>query len=267
MDLLEDFAAPLAVTVIAELLGVPEPGRGRLRLWSSDIVAMYELGHTEAQAERAVQAVEEFSAFLRALAAERRRQPQDDLISALAQAEDGGQRLNEAELIASCILLLNAGHEATVHALANGIFALLRHPEQLERLRRDPALVGPALEEMLRYDTPVPIFRRWVLEDLEFNGCQFARGSRVALVYGAANRDPARFANPHEFDLARSPNPHLSFGGGIHYCMGAPLARAELQIAVNTLLRRLPRLRLSGPDPARKPTFVFRGLQSLPVLF
>ena len=267
MDLLEDYAVPLPVTVIAELLGVPEADRGRLRPWSSDIVAMYELDHSEEQARRAVLAVEEFSAYLAELAAARRHAPQDDLISALAQAEDGGERLSEAELIATCILLLNAGHEATVHALGNGMLALLRHPDQMRRLRAEPALVERTVEEMLRYDTPLPIFRRWVLEDMEYHGHRFALGQQLGLVYGAGNRDGARFARPHEFDITRRDNPHLAFGGGVHYCLGAPLARLELEIAVNTLLRRFPNLRLDRASLEYKETYVFHGLKALPVIF
>jgi unspecific monooxygenase len=267
MDLLEDFAVPLPVTVIAELLGVPEVDRPRLRPWSADIVAMYELDHTEAQARRAVQSVEEFTDYLRRLAGLRRQEPRDDLITALAQVEDGGERLSEAELTATCILLLNAGHEATVHTLGNGVLALLQHPEQMQRLRADLGLVDSAVEEMLRYDTPLPLFRRWVLQDMEYKGCPFKRGTEVALLYAAGNRDPARFSDPNTFDIERADNPHLSFGGGVHYCIGAPLARLELQIAINTLLARLPNLRLEEATPEYKETFIFHGLKALPVTF
>jgi cytochrome P450 len=267
MNLLEDFAVSLSVTVIADLLGIPQADRHRMRPWSADIVAMYELGNQQvgAVAEKSVRAVEEFSAYLRRLARQRRQQPEDDLISALVAVEDGGDRLSEDELIANCILLLNAGHEATVNAVGNGMLALFQHPGQMARLKADPALVSTAIEEMLRYDTPLPLFRRWVLEDMDYKGVSLKQGMEVAFLLGAANRDPARFPNPSRFDVARQDNPHLSFGTGIHYCLGAPLARVELQAAINTLLTRLPAIHLGGDDVAYHDTFVFRGLKSLPV--
>jgi hypothetical protein len=267
MDLLADFAVPLPVSVIGELLGVPEADWGLLRPWSHDIVAMYELDHSEEDGRRAVQAVEEFSDYLRRLARQRRAAPQDDLITALAQVEDGGERLSEAELAATCILLLNAGHEATVNVIGNGMLALLRHPAEMARLRADPALLPSAVEEMMRYDTPLPLFKRWVLEDVEYKGKRFRRGTEVALLYGAGNRDPARFPEPGAFDVARQDNAHLAFGGGIHFCIGAPLARLEAQIAVGALLRRLPRLQMAGGDPEYRETFIFHGLKSFPVTF
>jgi len=266
MDVLEDFAVPLPVTVIAELLGVPEEDRHRLRSWSRDIVAMYELDHTEEQARRAVQAAVQFSDYLRALAHERRRNPLDDLISALALVEEAGDQLTEDELISTCVLLLNAGHEATVNVIGNGMLALLKHPDQMAALLHNPSLIGSAVEEMMRYDTPLQLFRRWVLEDLEYKGCSFKKGTEVAFMFGAANRDPARFPNPHTFDIIRQDNPHIAFGNGIHYCLGAPLARLELQIAIGTLLRRFPNLRRDGPQPEYRNAYVIRGLYSLPVV-
>jgi cytochrome P450 len=267
MNLLEDFAVPLSVTVIADLLGIPQADRHQMRPWSADIVAMYELGNkeVEAVAGRAVRAVEEFSAYLRQLARQRRQRPGDDLISALAAVEDGGDRLSEDELIANCILLLNAGHEATVNAVGNGMLALFQHPDQMARLKSDPALTATAIEEMLRYDTPLPLFRRWVLEDMDYKGVSLKQGMEVAFLLGAANRDPARFPDPNRFDITRQDNPHLSFGTGIHYCLGAPLARVELQAAINTLLSRLPALHLGTDAIAYHDTFVFRGLKSLPI--
>jgi cytochrome P450 len=238
-----------------------------MRPWSADIVAMYELGNREVEAiaQKSVQAVEEFSAYLRQLARQRRRQPGDDLISALVAVEDGGQRLSEDELIANCILLLNAGHEATVNAVGNGMLALFQHPDQMARLKADLVPVSTAVEEMLRYDTPLPLFRRWVLEDMDYKGVSLKQGTEVAFLLGAANRDPARFPDPNRFDIARQDNPHLSFGTGIHYCLGAPLARVELQAAIDTLLTRLPAIHLGGEAVAYHETFVFRGLKSLPV--
>jgi cytochrome P450 len=267
MDLLADFAVPLPVIVIAELLGVPEDDRHRLRPWSQDIVAMYELDHTEGQARRAVQAAIEFSDYLRALADQRRRAPQDDLISALVAVEDAGDQLSEDELISTCILLLNAGHEATVNVIGNGMLALLRHPDQLRRLIHDPALIASAVEEMLRYDTPLQLFKRWVLEDMRYKGHTFRQGMELAFMFGAANRDPARFKHPAEFDITRAENPHISFGGGVHYCLGAPLARLELNIALRTLLQRLPALHLGDDAPEYRDTVVIRGLERLTVGF
>jgi cytochrome P450 len=267
MDLLEDFAVPLPVTVIAELLGIPEEDRHRLRPWSRDIVAMYELDHTDEQARQAVQAAIEFSDYLRALAHERRRFPQEDLISALALVEEAGDQLTEDELISTCVLLLNAGHEATVNVIGNGMLALLNHPDQMEALLRNPALISTAVEEMMRYDTPLQLFRRWVLEDLDYKGFSFKQGTEVALMFGAANCDPAPFLNPHTFDITRQDNQHIAFGNGIHYCLGAPLARLELQVAIGTLLRRLPNLRIDGEQPEYRNAYVIRGLQRLPVAF
>src|SRR5690606_17492672 len=238
---------PLPVTVIAELLGVPEADRHHLRPWSQAIVAMYELDHTPEQERRAVQAAIEFSDYLRQLARERRRNPQNDLITALAQVEEQGDTLSEDELISTCVLLLNAGHEATANVIGNGMLALLHHPAQFDRLRANPALVSTAVEEMMRYDTPLQLFRRWTLEDVVYKGIELRRGTQIALVFGAANRDPAVFDQPNTFDITRADNPHISFGGGVHYCLGAPLARLELQIAIRTLIERFPTLRLDGP--------------------
>jgi cytochrome P450 len=267
MDIMADFATPLPVIVIAELLGVPPADRGRLRPWSQAIVAMYELDHTEAQAQQAIEAAGDFSDYLRHLAHRRRAAPQDDLITALAFVEEAGDQLSEDELVATCVLLLNAGHEATVNVIGNGMLALLQHPAQWQALRHDAMLVATAVEEMMRYDTPLQLFRRWVLEDITYKGFSWRPGTQVGLVFGAANRDPARFARPHIFDVRRQDNPHLSFGAGIHYCLGAPLARLEIQIALATLLQRLPYMKLTGPDPRFRPAYVIRGLETLHVKF
>lgn len=264
VDLIADFIEPLPVTVIAELLGIPEADRHRLRPWSADICLMYELNPPDAAAHKAVQASLEFGAYLRDLLADRRRRPGDDLISALAAVVDDGDALTEAELIATCVLLLNAGHEASVNGAGNGWWTLFRHPEALARLRAEPELMPSAIEELLRFDTPLSLFERWVLEPIEVEGVTIPRGGEVALLFGSANRDPAAFERPDDLDLARDPNPSLSFGAGIHYCLGAPLAKLELGIAFATLLRRVPRLELVEP-PRWKPTFVLRGLESLRV--
>jgi len=263
-DLLADYAEPLPVAVIAELLGVPEADRPRLRPWSADMCLMYELNASEEAARRAVQASVEFEAYLRALVRERRERPGADLLSTLAQVADAGDRLSEDEVIGTAVLLLNAGHEASVNGAGNGWWTLFRHPQALAWLREDPARVPRAIEELLRHDTPLPLFERWVLEEGEVCGVHLPRGAELGLLFASANRDPAAFANPDALDLARDPNPHLSFGAGIHFCLGAPLARLELQIAFTTLLRRAPQLALVA-EPEWKPTFVLRGLRELRV--
>ncbi|MFD7661127.1 cytochrome P450 [Streptomyces sp. NPDC059788] len=262
-DLAARVAEPLPVSVIAEMLGIPEGDRHLLRPWSAAICGMYELNPPSGTARRAVAASLEFSGYLRELIAARRAAPGDDLISGLIAAHDEGESLSEQELISTCVLLLNAGHEATVNATVNGWYALFRHPAQLAALRADPAALLPtAVEELLRYDTPLQLFERWVLDDIEIDGTVVPRGSEVALLFGSANHDPAAFGRPGQLDLARKDNPHISFSAGIHYCIGAPLARIELTASLAALLRRAPSLRLAAV-PERKPNFVIRGLRSL----
>ena len=263
-DLLADLIELLPVAVIAELLGIPPADRGLLRPWSADMTLMFELTRSEADERRAVQATVEFSDYLRALVRDRRARPRADLLSELALVADAGDHLSEDELIATAILLLNAGHEASVNGAANAWWTLFRHPEALAALRADPGLVPPAVEELLRFDTPAPLFERWVLEDIELHGITIPRGAELALLFASANRDPARFANPDGLVLDRAPNPHLSFGAGIHFCLGAPLARLELGILFRAILERRPALELVS-EPAWKPRFVLRGLQTLPV--
>ncbi|MGX6604750.1 cytochrome P450 [Micromonosporaceae bacterium Da 78-11] len=257
-DLLADFAEPLAVTVIAELLGVPATDRRRLRPWSAAIVRMYEVSRTPEVEAAALTASQEFADFLRDLAARRRAEPRDDLITHLVAVRDGTDRLSADELVASAILLLNAGHEASVNGLGGGVVALLRHPAQLARLRADRGLIATAAEEMLRYDSPLQMFVRTAAADVELAGVRIPAGAEVAALLGAANRDPAVFADPDTFDVGRDPNPHLSFGAGLHFCLGAPLARIELQAALGALLDHAPHLALAA-EPVHRPTFVLRG--------
>ncbi|POX42070.1 cytochrome P450 [Streptomyces sp. Ru73] len=262
-DLLTAIAEPLPVAVIAEMLGIPETDRPLLRPWSAAICGMYELNPGPETARRAVQASLEFSAYLRELIAARRKDPGDDLISGLIAAYDEGDRLTEQEMVSTCVLLLNAGHEATVNTTANGWLALFQHPGQLAALRAAPdALLPTAVEELLRYATPLQLFERWVLDDIEIDGTVVPRGAEVALLFGSANRDPARFDRPEELDLARPDNPHVSLGAGIHYCLGAPLARLELAASFGALLRAAPTLRLTA-EPSWRPHFVIRGLEEL----
>ncbi|TGZ16628.1 cytochrome P450 [Streptomyces sp. S816] len=263
-DLLTDVAEPLPVAVIAEMLGIPEADRGQLRPWSAAICGMYELNPSEDTAARAVRASVEFSEYLRELIAERRRRPGDDLISGLIAAHDEDDRLTEQEMISTAVLLLNAGHEATVNATVNGWWALFRNPAQLAALRADHCLVPTAIEELMRYDTPLQLFERWVLDDIEIDGTVIPRGAEIAMLFGSANHDPAVFPDPTRLDLARADNPHISFSAGIHYCIGAPLARLELTASMTALLNQAPTLTLAK-DPARKPNFVIRGLEGLSV--
>lgn len=261
-DLLAEVAEPLPVAVIAEMLGIPPADRALLRPWSADICGMYELNPSEETAARAVRASVEFSAYLRELIAERRTAPGDDLISALIAAHDEQDRLSEQEMISTCVLLLNAGHEATVNTTANGWWTLFRNPAQLAALRADHTLLSTAVEELMRYDTPLQLFERWVLDDMEIDGTPVPRGSELALLFGSANRDPEKFENPDTLDLARTDNPHVSFGAGIHYCLGAPLARIELAASFGELLREAPTMRLAA-EPEWKAGFVIRGVREL----
>ncbi|MFE2569763.1 cytochrome P450 [Streptomyces mirabilis] len=264
-DLLTDVAEPLPVAVIAEMLGIPESDRAPLRPWSADICGMYELNPSEETAGRAVRASVEFTEYLRELIAARRKEPGDDLISGLIAAHDEDDRLTEQEMISTCVLLLNAGHEATVNATVNGWWALFRNPDQLAALRGDRSLIPTAVEELMRYDTPLQLFERWVLDDIEIDGTTVPRGAEIALLFGSANHDPKVFASPESLDLSRTDNPHISFSAGIHYCIGAPLARLELAASLGALLEKAPTLALAA-EPERKPNFVIRGLEGLSVV-
>jgi cytochrome P450 len=263
-DLLTDVAEPLPVAVIAEMLGIPESDRAPLRPWSAEICGMYELNPSEETAARAVRASLEFSEYLRALIAARRKAPGDDLVTGLIAAHDEDDRLTEQEMVSTCALLLNAGHEATVNATVNGWWALFRDPGSLAALRADHSLVPTAVEELMRYDTPLQLFERWVLDEIEIDGTTIPRGAEVAMLFGSANHDPAVFSAPDRLDLGRRDNPHISFSAGIHYCIGAPLARIELAASMTALLERAPALRPAA-EPERKPNFVIRGLKGLTV--
>jgi cytochrome P450 len=245
-DMLPTIAEPLPVTVIAEMLGVPEQDRVHLRPWSADICKMYELNPPPESQQDAVRASNEFSQYLRELSRERRNAPRDDLISALTQVVDEGDKLTEDELVGTCVLILNAGHEATVNSTLIGWWTLFRHPDRLKEVREDRALLPAAIEELLRFDTPLQMFERWVLEPFELHGHEIPRGAELGLLFGSANRDPSVFERPDELDLAREPNPHLTFGNGIHFCLGAPLGRLELQTSFATVMDRFPRSEASG---------------------
>lgn len=263
-DAVTDFAEPLPVAMIAELLGVPEADRGLLRPWSQAIVAMYEVDRTPEVEARAVAASTEFADYVRGMVAERRRRPCADMVSDLVAAQDGPARLTEDEVVASAILLLNAGHEASVNAFGNGLVALLAHPDQMARLVVDPGLLSGAVEELLRFDAPLQLFERTATADVEVGGVVLTAGEQVAALLGAANRDPAAFLDPDRLDVGRGAVAHLGFGAGVHFCLGAPLARMELDIAWRVLLERFPHL-APGGDARRRPGFVLRGYASVPV--
>ncbi|NYI88300.1 cytochrome P450 [Amycolatopsis endophytica] len=258
-DLLEVLAQPLPVAVISELLDVPEADRPRLVPWSNAIVKMYEYGLSAEGRAAAERAATEFVQFLRELAARRRREPGEDLITDLLAAE-----LSEDEVVATAVLLLMAGHEATVNVIGNGVRALLRNPDQWQRLVEDPDLVDTAVEELIRFDAPLQLFERTATEDVEIAGFRVAQGEKIAALLGAAARDPQAFTDPDALDVGRTEGTHLGFGAGIHYCIGAPLARIEIAAALSALIRRLPGLRLTA-EPERRPEFVIRGLRNLPV--
>ncbi len=261
-DLLDAFCRPIPVIVIARLLGVPESMADQLLTWSNAMVKVYQASRTRDDEDAANRAASEFAGFIRAYVARRRGQPRDDLISHLIAAEEDGERLTSDELVTTCILLLNAGHEATVHTLGNGVKALLEHGMGPEVLT--PDRIEGTVEEILRYDPPLHLFTRHAYEPVEVFGHRFARGDQVGLLLAAANRDPAFAADPHRFDPARPVRANASFGAGLHFCVGAPLARLELAQALPVLFRRLPGLRLAE-TPRYANLYHFHGLERLVV--
>ena len=266
MDLIRDFALPLPMTIITKMLGVPTKDHDKFHRWSKAVVSLTSPSPTL----RVIPAVWKFIRYLRQFFKLRRRDPQDDLVSALIKVEEAGDKLNEDELLAMVFLLLIAGHETTVNLIGNGTFALLENPNEMSKLRSEPSLVKLAVEELLRYTAPVLMTsERYALENAIIHGVTIPRGEMMLGVIGSANRDEAVFDNPDELHITRDPNKHLSFGQGIHFCLGAPLARMEAQIAFTTLLQRLPDLRLkNSPDSLRwRPSMILRGLASLPVRF
>jgi unspecific monooxygenase len=264
VDLIASVAEPLPVEVIAELLGIPAEDRHHLRPWSADICRLYELYPTAEDRDLSVRACVEFSDYLRDLSRRRRDAPIGDLISELAHVVDEGDVLTEDELIGTCVLLLNAGHEATVNVTGNGWWALFRNPEQLARLREDRSLLPSAIEELMRFDTPLQMFERWALDDVDVRGTTVPRGAEFGLIFGSANHDPEVFDEPEALDVGREPNTHLSFGAGIHFCLGAPLARVELETSFAALLERAPGIE-PVEEPAWKPGYIIRGLRELRV--
>jgi pimeloyl-[acyl-carrier protein] synthase len=269
MDVVADLAYPLPVIVICEMVGVPPEDRDKFRDWSYAIARSLDAiaVPNEELARRANEAQDALTGYFAQLIEERRRAPRADLLSALIAAEEAGDRLTTQELFATGILLFIAGHETTVNLIGNGTLALLRNPEQMQRLRADPGLIAGAVEELLRYDSPVQRTGRLLYEDVTIDGKTIPKGSIAVALIGAANRDPAHFPDPDRLDITRSDNRHLAFGWGIHFCLGAPLARLEGQIAFGTLLRRFPRLTLTGDPVEYRETSTLRGLRALPVMF
>lgn len=264
LELVEDFAYPLPVTVIAEMMGVPLEDRDRFQQWSRVLAASLDPIQPAERLRQTEPARVALTDFFRDIIERRRREPREDLVSALVAAEEQGDVLTEQELLVMCNLLLIAGHETTVNLIANGTLALLRNPEQLERWRAGEVADETAVEELLRFDGPVQLTGRVPVEDIEVGGRSVSRFQPVIALLGAANRDPAAFAEPGRLDLGRQPNQHFAFGRGIHFCLGAPLARLEGQIALGSLVRRFPGVRLAG-EPRWRDQVVLRGLESLPV--
>ena len=264
-DLIADYAEPLPVKIIADLLGFPESEEHLLRPWSQSIVKMYEVNPSEQYQMEAKKAAAEFAEYVRSLAEHRKKNPGQDLITDLAMVEENGEKLNSHELVATCVLLLNAGHEASVNAFGNGMVAALERPDQAELLRKNSrAITDTALEEFMRFDAPLHLFERTATVDTELGGVKIEKGQKIAALIGSANRDSSVFERADEMDLTRDPNPHIGFGAGIHFCLGAPLARLEMSVSLPALWEKYPNMQLAG-NPVRRPTFVLRGYESVSI--
>jgi cytochrome P450 len=267
MDFMADFAIPLPIIVIAELLGVPSEDRTTFRAWTNDLMRSTDaVNQNEESRQKGEQAGLSLIQYFSQIVQQRREQPREDLISGLVLARDGSDRLSEREMLEMCQLLLIAGHETTVNLLGNGLLALLQHPDQYDRLRAQPELLESAIEEMLRYDSPVQRSTgRFTTDPVEICGQVIEPGQQLSGVIGAANRDPDQFPDPDRFDITRSPNRHLAFGRGIHFCLGAPLARIEARLAFGLILSTFPRLELAVDEPEWSGNTFLRGLNALPV--
>ena len=262
-DIIADYAEPLPVKVIAALLGFPDSDEYLLRPWSQAIVKMYEVNPSQEHKEAAKNAAKEFADYVHGLMLERLESPGTDLISELAQVSESGEKLSTHELIATCVLLLNAGHEASVNGFGNGIVAAFQHPDQWELLQSNPDdIADTAVEEFLRFDAPLHFFDRTATADTEIGGVSIKQGQKIVSLLGSANRDEEVFAESDRMDLSRDPNPHIGFGAGIHFCLGAPLARLEMSVSIPELFKRFPALELTT-TPERRPTFSLRGYESV----
>ncbi len=267
LDWVRDFANALPVMVIAEILGVPAARHAAFKRWADDLGALLDPFITAEVFDRAMGSALEMHDFFQETFADRRARPRDDLVSALVAVEERGDTLKRMELFTTCAILLGGGHQTTTNMLGNAVWALEENPGERRRLRENPGLIGSAVEELLRYDSPIQLTVRLARADFPAGGKVIGRGDFVILGLGAANRDPAEFSEPDRLDLGRAPNRHLAFSHGIHLCPGAHLARLEIQTALGTLLRRFPDFRVTGAPPERKPTVVSRGLVSLPLAF
>jgi cytochrome P450 len=262
-DVIADFAEPLPVKVIASMLGFPDADEHLLRPWSQAIVKMYEVAPTEQDKLEAQKASAEFADYVHGLMLERKKNPGTDLITDLALVEEDGEKLNAHELIATCVLLLNAGHEASVNGFGNGFVAALRNEAQMSLIRKNPDQhAATAIDEFLRFDAPLHLFERTATQDTEIGGVQISRGQKIAALLGSANRDDTVFENADQLDLTRDPNPHIGFGAGIHFCIGAPLARMEMTTSLPMLMKVHPKIELAS-EPKRRPTFVLRGYEAV----
>jgi cytochrome P450 len=269
LDVIHDLAFPLPMLVISEMLGVPHEDRTQVKHWCDGMAQLVNAvgGLSEDQVRAGVATRREFVEYFRGLVNARRKQPRQDLLTALMQAEEAGDRLSEAELFSNCLMLIFAGHETTTNLIGNATLALLQHPQQLQALRSNPALMANAIEESLRYESPAQATMRTAIEDVPLGGKTIGKGQPVWLLVGAANRDPAQFPNPDRFDITRKEIKHLAFGAGIHFCLGAPLARLEGQIALAAMLKRFANLRLGTDKFDYLDNFTFRGVKALPVKF
>jgi cytochrome P450 len=264
-DLIADFAEPLPVKVIVALLGFPETDEYLLRPWSQAIVKMYEVNPSEEAKVSAKKAAAEFAAYVKNLADQRKENPGSDLITDLVRVEEQGEKLNTQELIATCVLLLNAGHEASVNGFGNGMVALLERQDQFKLLRENTdQLAATAIEEFLRFDAPLHLFERTATSDTEVGGITIKKGQKIAALLGSANRDGEVFASADSMDITRDPNPHIGFGAGIHFCLGGPLARLEMGIALPKLVKAFPDMKIAS-EPTRRPTFVLRGYEKVEI--
>lgn len=266
MDVIKDLAYPLPSKIIAEMLGVPVGDRDRFKSWTQDTKLFFTtIWNTPEELQRALRSFGEFTRYLYDIVTQLREHPKDNLLSALVRAEEEGDKLSKEELFANTILIIGAGQETTTNLISNGIFALLRNPDQLQLLREDPSLIGQTVEELMRYDSPVQLVVRLAKEEFEIGGKKIKKGEFVTPVLAAANRDPQYFSNPDRLDITRKKNPHLAFGGGSHFCIGAPLGRLEGQIAILTLFQRFPNLQLTGQPLEYGDNFNLRALKALPV--
>ncbi|MFM1796552.1 MAG: hypothetical protein RL733_333 [Actinomycetota bacterium] len=262
-DLIADYAEPLPVKVIALLLGFPPEDEHLLRPWSQAIVKMYEVNPPLEHQREAQKAAQEFADYVQALMEKRKLEPQNDLITELTQVHEAGDRLSTHELIATCVLLLNAGHEASVNGFGNGMVSLLQNDSQRELLFSNPDQYSEsAIEEFLRFDSPLQYFERTATSDIEISGVGIKQGQKIVSLLGSANRDETVFSNANQFEVSRNPNPHIGFGAGIHFCIGAPLARLEMSVSLPALLKRFPNLELAQ-EPIRRPTFSLRGYEKV----